>query len=169
MKYFKFITLAFSVLILTSCTNQNSGTAGNTTTNAIPVSSNSAKGTINCVIDGKPVSIKVEESFFEMNLDVDSKGPKDGLELLDGSAKKEGFQFEIKNTGSTEITNGSNDCIISYYNPAGVVYSGNNVLVTITSYSSGHLTGTFAGQFRRWNGGNKILMQITDGKFDLLQ
>src|SRR5664279_1934211 len=158
MKHLSLIILVLSVLSISSCSSNNADASSNTITADNATSSGSGKGTITCVIDGKPVSIKVDNSFFEMNLDVDSKGPKDGLELLNGSAKKEGFQFEIKNAGSTKITNGSNGCIISYYNPAGIVYTGDNVVVTITSYSGGHLTGTFAGQFSYWNGDNKILM-----------
>jgi len=171
MKKLSLITFAFSAFLLASCGSQNTSTAGNTSntsnaaTNATTTSAGSDYGTMTCVIDGKPDSIKVENTFFEMNLDVDSKGPKDGIELLDGSAKKEGFQFEIKNTGTTKITNGINGCILSYYNPAGKVYSADNALVTITSFNGGHLTGTFAGGFAAYEGDSKI--QITDGKFDL--
>ena len=171
MKQLAITTIAFFLFLLTSCGSQNAGPAGNisntskSATNATTASAGSGAGTITCVIDGKPVSIKVEYGFFEMNLDVDSKGPKDGIELLDGSAKKEGFQFEIKNTGTTKISNGLNGCIMNYYNPAGKVYTANTALVTITSYSGGHLTGTFAGDFDAYEGDSKI--QITDGKFDL--
>jgi hypothetical protein len=131
----------------------------------------SGKGNITCTIDGKPVSITVQNSFFEMRLDVYSKGADDGIELLDGSAKKEGFQFEIKKSGTTKIkTGGSGDinCIISYYDATGKIYSGKDAVVTITSYGGHHLTGTFSGKFVQYGGASKTI-QITNGKFDLQQ
>ena len=177
MKQLSIITLVFSVLILTSCSNQNAGTAGNTSSisnaanNAIAVSSNSDKGTITCKIDGKPITIIVQNGFFEMPLSHDPKDPKDGLELLDGSTKKEGFQFEIKNTGVTNIDaeyGNSKGCGIGYYNSTGQLYADTKGEIKITSYSGGHLTGTFSGKFQD-NERKKIPIQITDGKFDLLK
>ncbi|MDB5156014.1 MAG: hypothetical protein JWR50_721 [Mucilaginibacter sp.] len=172
MNHLSITTLALAGLIIASCGSGNAGAAGNTSNattadSAKPSAAN--KGTITCKIDGKPASFVVQNGFFEIRLDVDSQGPKDGFELLDGSAKKEGFQFEIKNTGTTHIPHGADGCIINYYNADGKVYTGSDVTVTITSFSNGHLTGTFAGELSRWDGDKKIPMQITDGKFDLLK
>jgi hypothetical protein len=168
MQHFKLIPIVcFSCVLLMSCGN-NSSTKDNT--NATTVSSaSSGKGNITCTIDGKPVSITVQNSFFEMRLDVYSKGANDGIELLDGSAKKEGFQFEIKNSGTTKIKSGSLgdiNCIISYYASNGNIYSGDDAVITITSFSGDHLTGTFSGKFVQYGGASGTI-QITDGKFDL--
>ena len=172
MKPLSIITTAFSAWILISCSSQNTNTASNTSnaaTDAIPVSSNSGKGTITCNIDGKPVSIIVQNGFFDMPLSHDPKDPNDGLELLDGSTKKEGFQFEIKNTGITKIDaeyGNSKGCGIGYYNSTGQLYAGTKGEITVTSFSGDHLTGIFSGKFED-NEGKKTPIQITDGKFDL--
>ena len=177
MQPLSIITTAFSAWILISCSSQNTGTAGNTSNtsnaaiDAIPVSSNSGKGTITCNIDGKPISIIVQNGSFEMPLSHNPKDPKDGLELLDGSTKKEGFQFEIKNTGITNIDaeyGNSEGCGIGYYNSTGQLYAGTKGEITVTSFSGGHLTGIFSGKFQD-DERKKIPIQITDGKFDLIR
>jgi len=129
----------------------------------------SGKGTISCTIDGKPVSIVVTNGFFPITLSPDSKGPTDGLELMDGGPKKEGFQFEIKDHGETKIRGGADDilCIITYFDRAGATYVGTDVTVKILAYSGNHLTGTFAGKFEKSVGDN--LISVTDGKFDLVK
>lgn len=152
MKHLSIIMLALCALTTGSCGSNTAGTPGNAATadSAKPSADNTTtpaanKGTITCTMDGKPASFAVQNGFFEIRLDVDSQGPKDGFELLDGSAKKEGFQFAIKNTGTTKIHNGRDGCIINYYNPDGKVYTGSDVTVSVASFSNGHLTGTFAG------------------------
>jgi len=63
---------------------------------------------------------------------------KDAIEILDGSSKREGFQFEFKKSGTTKIkTTGGGDmnCISNYYKGA--------------------------------SDNNPELIQITNGKFDL--
>jgi len=184
----KIIFLPFLLLlVIVSCNNStgsgsNSGSADGTS-NAAPVSSGSDKGTITCIIDGQQKTFKVQQSFFEISLGVDPNGAKDGLEILDGDAKKEGFQFEFKKSGTTKIkvdASGDMNCIIGYYNPEGVVYAGEDATVNITSYNQNHLTGTFSGKLVNVNydgglGGSTSniaknypqYIQITDGKFDL--
>ncbi|HVM86928.1 MAG TPA: hypothetical protein VMT76_01985 [Puia sp.] len=152
-----------------STSTENDKTA-NTTTSAN--SSNGDKGTITCSIDGVSKTFKVAQSFFEISLGVDPNGPKDGIEVLDGDIKKEGFQFEFKKSGTTKIksdASGDLNCIINYYNPQGATYTANDATITVTSYSQNHITGTFAGKFNRYNGGNANPqhIEITDGKFDL--
>jgi hypothetical protein len=168
MQYFKLIPIGcFSFVLIMSCGNNSS--ARDNANLATVSSTSSGKGNIACTIDGKPVTIAVQNSFFEMRLDVYSNGANDGIELLDGSSKKEGFQFEIKNTGTTKIkSNGSGDinCIINYYDASGTTFSADDAVITITSFSGGHLTGTFSGKFVQYGGASKTI-QITDGKFDL--
>jgi len=129
-------------------------------------------------MDGQQKTFKVQQSFFEISLNVDPNGAKDGLEILDGDAKKEGFQFEFKKSGTTKIKSdatGDMNCIICYYNPEGVVYAGEDVTVDVTSYNQNHLTGTFSGRLVNvlYDGGSKDaknypeFIQITDGKFDV--
>jgi len=174
-------------LLILSCNNSSGSTSSsdNPVSDARPVSATSGvdKGTITCLMDGKQKAFHVQKGFFEIPLDVYSKGPKDGLELLDGDRTKEGFQFEIKNSGTTKIKDvpgGDMNCIWGYYNSAGVVYAGTDVVVNVTSYNQNHLTGTFSGKLVNVNydgglGGAtaKIAknypqyIQITDGKFDL--
>ena len=72
------------------------------------------------------------------------------------------------------------NCIINYYNPQGIIYTGEDVIVVVSSYDQNHLTGTFSGKLVNVNydgglGGAKAkiaknypqYIQITDGKFDL--
>jgi hypothetical protein len=171
MQHFKLVRIVcFSCVLLMSCGNNSS--AKDNTNATTGSSASTGKGNITCTIDGKPVTITIQNSFFEMRLDVYSKGADDGIELLDGSAKKEGFQFEIKNSGTTKIKNdGSGDanCIITYYDANGNTFVGRDVVVIITSYSGTHLTGTFSGKFKQLDlvhHAEKII-QMTDGKFDL--
>ncbi len=134
-------------------------------------------------MDGKQKTFNVQKSFFEIPLGVDLNGAKDGLEILDGDAKKEGFQFEFKKSGTTKIktdATGDMNCIINYYNPEGITYTGEDVTVIVSSYDQNHLTGTFSGKLVNVNydgglGGAKAkiaknypqYIQVTDGKFDL--
>jgi hypothetical protein len=186
MKKIIYLPFLFLLAIL-SCNNSpgsgsSSGSAGSTSS-AAPSSSGGDKGTITCLMDGQPKTFHVSQSFFEISLSVDPNGPKDGLEILDGDAKKEGFQFEFKKGGTTKIktdASGDMNCIIGYYNPEGVVYAGEDVTINVTSYTQNKLTGTFSGKIVNVNydgglGGSssKIAknypqyIQITDGKFDL--
>jgi len=49
------------------------------------------------------VSCGIIYSNIEISLVVDPNGAKDRMEILDGDAKKEGFQFEFKKDGTTLI------------------------------------------------------------------
>ncbi|MEO8861732.1 MAG: hypothetical protein ABI358_09930 [Ginsengibacter sp.] len=165
-------------LIMLSC-NNSSGSGNNSVSaksDAASASANPAadKGTITCTMDGKPKTFQVHNGFFEIVMDPDSKGPKDGLELLDGSATNEGFQFEIKNKG-TSVFAGMDGVLnmFSYFNGKGVDYVAyKNVTASVTSFDGNHLTGTFSGKFQNTNykgasDSNPEFIQITDGKFDL--
>ncbi len=167
---------------ISSGSGSSSGSAGSASS-AAPASSGGDKGTITCIMDGKQKTFHVSQSFFEIPLGVDPNGSKDGLEILDGDAKKEGFQFEFKKSGTTKIksdASGDMNCIINYYNPQGITYTGEDVTVVVTSYNQKHLTGTFSGKLVNINydgglGGSTAntaknypqYIQITGGKFDL--
>lgn len=165
-------------LIMLSC-NHSSGSGNNSGTsnsNAVPASaiSGADKGTITCVIDGKSKTFQVHNGFFEIRLDPDSKGPMDGLELLDGNAKNEGFQFEIKNKGAS-VFKGMDGVLnmFSYFNSQGADYVvQEDGVASVTSFDGNHLIGTFSGKFQNTNykgasDSNPEFIQITDGKFDL--
>ena len=157
------------IILLASCGNANSGKDPASAGSASPeTTTTAAKGTAVCTIDGKPLSIVVQNGFFPIVLSPDSKGPTDGLELMDGGAKKEGFQFEIKDHGTTNIRAGGDNilCIFTYYDSKGAAYVGEDVVVTIVSSSSNHLTGTFSGKFK--NPIDRKIIVIADGKFDLI-
>lgn len=175
MKRFLTIILLIYTLVI-SCNNSlGSGTGG---IDAAAATSTAGKGIITCLVDGQPKSFTVNQSFFEISLGVDTNGAKDGLEILDGNAKKEGFQFEFKKSGTTKIKNdatGDMNCIINYYNTSGVVYTGEDVTVIVTAHNQHQLSGTFSGKLAKVydDGGSKIAknypryIQITKGKFDL--
>ncbi|MEO8852430.1 MAG: hypothetical protein ABI359_01535 [Ginsengibacter sp.] len=163
-------------LIILSCNNSsgsgnNSGTSKSDVSSANPAAVN---GTITCTMDGKSKTFQVHSGFFEIVMDPDSKGPKDGFELLDGSATNEGFQFEIKNKG-TSVFKGMDGVLnmFSYFNGKGVDYvTYENATASVTSFDGNHLTGTFSGKFQNTNykgasDSNPEFIQITDGKFDL--
>ena len=186
MKKIFFLPFLF-LLAIVSCNNStgsgSSSGSADSTSSAAPASSGGNKGTITCIMDGQPKTFHVSQSFFEIPLGVDPNGSKDGLEILDGDAKKEGFQFEFKKSGTTKIktdATGDMNCIINYYNPQGITYTGENVTVVVTSYDQKQLTGTFSGKLVNINydgglGGSTAntaknypqYIQITDGKFDL--
>lgn len=180
MKKLFILLLCFSTAAI-SC-NNSSGSANTSTAKdslASAISSHSVtsgdKGTFTCTIDGKPITIKVTNSFFEMTLDPYSKGPKDGIELLDGSHTKEGFQFEIKKEGTTTFRGMAGvNALLTYFNSNGVQYlpdEESNVIANVTSYNGTHVTGTFSGKFNRYEGAPAnnapASIMITDGKFDL--
>ncbi|MDQ2862695.1 MAG: hypothetical protein M3R50_03420 [Bacteroidota bacterium] len=166
------------LLMLLSC-NHSSGSGDKSVTAKSDAASGSTtsaegKGTITCTIDGKSKTFQVHNGFFEIVMDPDSKGPKDGLELLDGSATNEGFQFEIKNKG-TSVFKGMDGVLnmFSYFNGKGVDYvTYENATASVSSFDGNHLTGTFSGKFQNTNyksasDSNPEFIQITDGKFDL--
>src|SRR5689334_15931328 len=178
------------LIILFSCTeliiscNSSSGSANISAKDNSPTASSShavssgSKGTITCNIDGKVKIFYVSQAFFEIPLDVDRTGPKNGIEILDGDAKKEGFQFQFKNSGTTKIKNDATGdllCMINYYNPQGVTYTGADVAIVVTAYDQEHLSGTFSGKLDNvyydigTNGAKNYpkYIQITDGKFDM--
>jgi hypothetical protein len=184
----KFIFLPFlSLLITASCSNSsgsgNSSDTKDSNSAAAPITSAAGKGTITCLMDGKQRTLNVRKGFFEIPLDHNFQDPKDGLELLDGDRNNEGFQFEIKNGGTTKIKSdltGDKNCMMGYYNPEGVLYAGDDMVVNVTSYNQKQLTGTFSGKLVNINyegglGGSTAniaknypqYIQITDGKFDL--
>ena len=128
------------------------------------------------------------QGFREITLDFCSKTPSDGILFANGDDKSEGFQFKILKSGTTKINHaGTGDlhCIVNYYNPEEVTYTGSDVTVAVTSYNQNQLTGTFSGKLANvyYNSGSvfpdvkgaKIaknypqFIQITDGKFDLQQ
>ena len=125
MKKIIFLPFLF-LLAIVSCNNSSgsgsSSGSAHSASSAAPVSSGGDKGTITCIMDGQQKTFKVQQSFFEISLGVDPNGAKDGLEILDGDVKKEGFQFEFKKSGTTKIktdATGDMNCIINYYNPQG--------------------------------------------------
>lgn len=181
MKKLLIIVSFVSWLINVSCNNstdskKNSNTSDRNTESS-QTTPEAGKGTITCLIDGKQRTFIVSQNFFEISLGIDPNGPKNGLEILDGDAKKEGFQFEFKKSGTTKIktdATGDMNCIINYYNPQGITYTGEDVTVVVSSYDQNHLTGTFSGKLvNAYYDGNSNaknypeFIQITDGKFDV--
>ncbi len=165
-------------LIILSC--NNSSTPGNNPviakSDGVSASANPAvdKGTITCTMDGKSKTFRVQNGFTEIRLKSGSKGPNDGLMLLDGNKTREGFQFIIKNK-STSIFAGMDGVLnmFSYFKGKGVDYvAKGDVTATVVSFGDNHLSGTFSGKFENTNykgasDSNPEFIQITDGKFDL--
>lgn len=170
--------LMLAPLIMLSC-NNSSGTGNNsdtTKTSAASASGNPAvdKGTITCTVDGKSKTFHVQNGFTEIRFGGESKGPNDALMLLDGDKTREGFQFEIKNNG-TSVFKGMDGVLnmFSYFNSNGADYvAKGDVTATVVSFGGNHLSGTFSGKFENTNykgasDTNPEFIQITDGKFDL--
>ncbi|MEO6844133.1 MAG: hypothetical protein ABI184_03110 [Ginsengibacter sp.] len=165
-------------LIMLSC-NNSSGSGNNSDAPKRDVATASSgsgadKGTMTCTIDGKSKTFQVHSGFTEIRLDPDSKGPNDGFMLLDGDKTREGFQFEIKNKG-TSVFKGMDGVLnmFSYFNSKGADYVAHeDVTASVTSVDGNHLTGTFSGKFENTNykGASDInpeFITITDGKFEL--
>lgn len=165
-------------LIMLSCNNSSGSVDNSVTPNSDAASASTTsganKGTVTCTMDGKSKIFQVHNGFSEINLERDGKGPNDGLMLLDGSATNEGFQFEIKNKG-TSVFKGMDGVLnmFSYFNGKGADYVDHeNVTASVTSFDGNHLTGNFSGKFKNTNykGGsdsNPEFILITDGKFTL--
>ncbi len=165
-------------LIMLSC-NNSSGNGGNSDKSRSEPASTSTnpavdKGTITCTMDGKSKTFRVQNGFTEIRLEPESKGPNDGLMLMDGDKTREGFQFEIKNNG-TSVFKGMDGVLnmFSYFNNKGADYvAKGDVTETVASFGGNHLSGTFSGKFENTNykgasDTNPEFIQITDGKFDL--
>jgi hypothetical protein len=161
------LLFALVAVLPAGCGNASAGKDSHNASSVAGGGTSSGNGTITCAINAKPLSIVVTNAYFPITLDPDSKGPADGLELLDGSAKKQGFQFEIKDHGTTNIRGGADNilCIFTYFDSEGATYVGNDVTVTVTAFSDHHLIGTFAGKFEKSIGSS--LISVADGKFDL--
>ena len=165
-------------LILLSCNNSTG--SGNSSdipkSDAASASANPAtdKGTITCTMDGKSKTFRVQNGFTEIRLEPESKGPNDGLMLMDGDKTREGFQFEIKNNG-TSVFKGMDGVLnmFSYFNGKGTDYVNyENVTASVTSFDGNNLTGIFSGKFQNTNykgasDPNPEFIQISDAKFDL--
>ncbi len=162
----KFCCFTLSIMLLFISCNNAGASSGNR---------DSGKGTITCMIDGKQKTFTPQQGFFEISLGDPGASQKDGLEILDGSIKREGFEFEFKKTGTTKINShatGDMNCIINYYDAKGGTYTGDDVTVNVTAYSKSTLTGTFSGKLKNINyksASNKSpeFIQITEGKFDM--
>jgi hypothetical protein len=169
--FFFFLTAALSI--------QSSGSTGAAVLSAHAEAASdvpdAGKGTITCVIDGQQKKFTVEQPFSVIKLDPLSKGPKNGIEIQDGSFREEGFQIKFKKSGVTKITSdstGDKNCFIKYYNPKGITYVGQKMTVTVTSYNQTKLTGTFSGKMTNAHyekGSDRYPASITiyNGKFSL--
>ena len=135
-------------LVMLSCNNSSASdnSPGTPKSDAAPASTTSAahKGIITCLIDGQQKTFNVNSNISEISLGADIDGPKDGLEIS-SEDKKEGFTFEFKKSDTTKIP-GDMNCIINYYNPQIITYTGKDVTIVVTSYDQTHLTGTFSGK-----------------------
>jgi hypothetical protein len=176
------LILSSCIIIMLSCNNssgKNLGASNSKPTQLSTTSAASNKGTITCVMDGKQRTFGLQ-GFREIILDPYSKGPTDGVLFADGDIKKEGFQFIIKKSGATKlktvIKGGDMNCIINYYNTQGIVYTGKDVVVNVSSYNGSKLTGTFSGSLVNVyydGGGSKNeknypeFIQISKGSFDV--
>jgi hypothetical protein len=173
------ILFAFFFLLTTVMTIQSSGSASgvamSTHMDAALRVPEAGKGTITCVIDGQQKKFTVEQPFSVIKLDPQSKGPKNGIEIQDGSFREEGFQIKFKKSGVTKITSdstGDKYCLIKYYNPKGITYVAQKMTVTVTSYNQTKLTGTFSGKMANAHyekGSDRYPASITiyNGKFNL--
>ncbi|HEY2721919.1 MAG TPA: hypothetical protein VGI82_09340 [Chitinophagaceae bacterium] len=178
MKNLLFAACCYSALMI-SCNNSSGNSDDNPNSKADPTSaaSSAGMGTISCTIDGKQIAMNAK-GFSEINLDPYSKGPKDGILLAVGDGKTNSLQIEMKKSGVSKIRDNATqdiNCIINYYNPEGVTYTGSDVTVTVTSYDGNKLTGTFSGKLVNVNydeGDNKNeksapqFIQVTDGKLN---
>jgi|GEM_PF-2997200 hypothetical protein len=174
------ILFALFFLLTAVMINQSAGSTGGAITPAqhtefSPNFPGAGKGTITCIIDGHQKTFAVDKPFSVIQLDPKSKGPSNGVEIQDGSFRKEGFQFKIKKSGVTQIKSDSStdkNCFIKYYNPNGITYIGEDITVTVTSYSQTKLTGAFSGKMANAHyekGSDRYPASITiyDGKFNL--
>ncbi|MFS8083489.1 MAG: hypothetical protein ACMG51_08565 [Ginsengibacter sp.] len=178
MKQLIFILAALAML---SCNNSSGPGTNPVIAKSDAVSSSTTSGAhggiITCLIDGQQKSFKLNSAPSEIAVGGDIEGPKNGLEISTQD-NKEGFILEIKKSGTTKIGKGSDDlgcigCIINYYNPQIITYTGEAVTVVVASYSQNHLAGTFSGKLVNVYYDDKQeaknypqFIQITDGRFE---
>lgn len=102
------------------------------------------------------------------------------LMLEDGGPGGPGFDFKINKTGSTKFEVGYANTLVpnllfTFFDTTAVSYTGDGMVVNVTSLSATRLTGTFTGKFVKEkyqakennNRGIPQVIDVTDGKFDL--
>ncbi len=173
----------FSLLLTVSCSN-SSGSAKESATDAgqTATSSNATQGkygTFTFTSNGKQRTFAVWHKFYLSPLQTTS-GSIDAIMLEDGGPSNAGFDFKINKQATTEFKTGYANNLIpgllfDFFDTTGVSYTGDGMVVNVTSLSANKLTGTFSGRFvkekyqikENASGNVPQVIEVTVGKFDL--
>jgi len=134
-------------------------------------SSSSGGAIYSAVIDGKPFSGTTTNGVSKISLEENST--MDGLNFSLGyQNQKQGFEFVINNSGTTQLRKDKIRTVCNYRTADGVLYIVDSATVTLNFATGSRTTGTFAGRWVNAHYGKTPAnapeaIQITDGKFDL--
>lgn len=153
-----------------------SGAAGSNASSANNASSTNASSSsdgaaYSAVIDGKAFSGMATNGVSKISLDENTT--MDGLNFSLGyQNQKQGFEFVINNSGTTQLRKDKIKTVCNYRTADGALYIVDSATVTLNSGSGSRTTGTFSGRWVNAHYGNTPAtapetIQITDGKFDL--
>jgi hypothetical protein len=159
--------------------NSNATSINNTATASNP--SQQGYGTFAFTQDGKHRTFTAWHVFVLFPRKA-SSGSSEILMLEDGGPANAGFDFKINKEGSTVFKTGyANilvpDLLFDFFDTSGISYTGDGMVVIVTSLTANKLTGTFSGKFVKEksqikeNGSANApqVIEVSDGKFDLHQ
>ena len=149
------------------------GQAGTTDANAPAGDATPASGgaTYSATIDGKPFSGTTTNGATKISLEENST--IDGLNFSLGfQGGKQGFEFVVKNSGTTDLLKGHIKTVCNYRTADGVLYIVDSATVTLNPGTGSRTVGTFSGRWMNAHYGTTPAnapetIQVTDGKFDL--
>jgi hypothetical protein len=159
-----------SLILLTGLFFACSGNGQSGSPSATSVTSGGA--TYSAVIDGKTFSGTTTNGAAKVSLEQNSTS--DGLSFQLGYAdpQKQGFQFVIKNSGTTDLRKDNIITVCNYRAADGTLYIVDSATVTLNAGTGARTVGTFSGRWMNAHYGKTPAdapetIQVTDGKFDL--
>ena len=151
------LILLTGLFIACSGNGQSGGTSGGATYSA--------------VIDGKTFSGTTTNGATKVSLEQNST--IDGLNFSLGyQGQKQGFEFLVNNSGTTELRQKEIKTVCNYRSAEGVLYIVDSATVTLNAGTGTRTVGTFSGRWKNAHYGKTPAdapetIQVTDGKFDL--
>ena len=124
------------------------------------------------MIDGKPFSGTTTNGANKVSLEENSTIDGLSFQLGYSGVQKQGFEFVIKNSGTTELRRGHIITVCNYRAADGTLYIDDSATVTLKTGTGPRTIGTFSGRWVNAHYGNTPAnapetIQVTDGKFDL--
>jgi hypothetical protein len=175
---YKLLLVLPILLLAASCTNNSAAPNANAAAAAgasaadaadAPAASSTSGATYSATIDGQPFSGTTTQGAAQTSLEQNST--IDGVAFQLGYEKNmQGFQFVVKNTGTTELRHDQIITVCNYRAADGTLYIDDSATVTINPGT--RTTGTFSGRWKnahygKTNPNAPATILVTDGKFDI--